>query len=435
MSLINQMLKDLESRRTPDPDGQGLLQGNTTHRTGGLDRRLLLLLSLLVALLALTLAYLVWERFTAPPGSSTAGSGIAAAADAPAPRPAAVTQAAPPAEPEAITPAPKPVRVEPRPPTATPPATAAATPLRPQLLSIAPTALTGSWQPQTLILTGHELPRDVQVRVSSGDGEKVLPAERTVWRDSEHLAITLTTGVTADTWSVNLVDAEGEPLRFRVRSPAPVASTVTEEEPAAGDSAMKKSIRPLSTGQRAEQHYQQGYRLLQGGDQAGAEKQWREALRVEPRHILSREGLAGLYLSRGRNVEAADILTAGLKYHPGHGPFATLYARLQVQNGQLDRAVTVLEQALETQAQNADFYAFLAALYQRQKAFEKSIAAYQRALSLQSHQGIWWMGIGISLEGAGKPTEAITAFKEAKKSGNLPTKLRDYVDARLRALQ
>lgn len=430
MSLINQMLKDLESRRTPDPESQGLLHEYATQRTGGFDRKILLLLSLLVALLAMILAYLLWDRFSSPAEHTK----VVPQAIAAAPSRTASTAPAPAHTPEK--PAAKPA------PVSAPPAAAPAAPSQParspaRLISIQPAELTGNTQPQRLILVGENLPRDARVRVNWRGGNKLLPPQRITWRDSKHLAITLTTGTDADTWSVALQGVAGAPLQFRVVPPPPVAVVDSTDEPPVteADSTIEKHVRPLRPEQLAEQHYQRGYQLLQNGDQNGAEKQWREALGADPAHIASREGLAGLYISHGRNVEAGDILAKGLKYHPGYGPFALLYARLQVQNGLLDRAVQVLENAMEAKAQNADFLAFLAALYQRQKAFDKSIATYKKALSLQPQQGVWWMGIGISLEGAGKTKEAISAYNEAKKSNTLTAKLRHYVEGRLQTLQ
>jgi MSHA biogenesis protein MshN len=437
MSVINQMLKDLESRRPADTSAQGLLSGEGNHRRSGLDRKWLLV-SLLIALLALTLAYLLWERFTTPEQATPTRSTTAEAAP-PQTRPAATVQPPTQNTPLVAKPELRPVPVKTRPqPTPTPGPEKAKVMPPPALLAVKPSTVTGSWQAQTLTLVGRNLPKAPRIQVSWRDGDKVLPPEQVQWRDSEHLSISLTTGTDADTWTVTLAGSKAEPLHFLVEAPLPAAppAPVETAEAAVGETlGIEKRIRPLRPEQLAEQHYQQGYRLLQRRDQAGAEKMWREALRIDPRHIPSREGLAGLYLSRSSNIEAADLLSEGLKHHPGHGPFATLYARLQVENGQLDTAINVLEQALAQQTQNADFLAFLAALYQRQKAFDKSIATYQQALRLQPHQGVWWMGMGISLESAGKPGEAITAFNEAMQSGNLPPRLRDYVDGRLQALQ
>lgn len=439
MSLINQMLKDLESRRPPENPGHTLLAGHAGEGAGGMSRKLLILLSVLVALLALILAYLVWERFGSPAMSRADESRALAAAVAPA-------QAAPPMPaPKRITPSPspaatagaKPSPAAPRPLVAPPPV-----PPQPQLLAIEPQQLTGSWEKQRLILRGRNLDQGSQVLVAWDEEQKLLPPNRVHWRDSNTLEVEIITGTAGGEWTVALAGSQARPLRLKVLTPeqaepdqtsgeAPIARG-EEAEPA---SAIEKHIRPLRPEQQAEKAYQAGYKLLQLGDRDGAERKWREALGHEPRHIASREGLAGLYLSQGRNVEAGELLAKGLEYHPGYGQFALLAARLQMENGQTAAALATLEKALEADTQGADFLAFLAALYQREKLYDKSVAAYQRALPLQPKNAVWWMGIGISLEGAGKPQEALTAYREARKSGNLPPKLMQYVEGRIGALQ
>ncbi len=434
MSLINQMLKDLESRRPPGNPGDVLLAGHAGEGAGGKSRKLLILLSVLVALLALILAYLVWERFNSPAMSRADESHALAAAVTPA-------QAAPPVSvPKRITPPPSPAATADVKPSSAAPS--APVPPQPQLLAIEPQQLTGSWEKQRLILKGRNLDQGSQVLVAWDEEQKLLPPNRVHWRDSNTLEVEIITGTVGGEWTVALAGSQAQPLRLQVLTPeqaepaqtAGQASAASEEEvePA---SAIEKRIRPLRPEQQAEKAYQEGYRLLQRGDRDGAERKWREALGHEPRHIASREGLVGLYLSQGRNVEAGELLAKGLEYHPGYGQFALLAARLQMENGQTAAALAILEKALEADNQSADFLAFLAALYQREKLYDKSVAAYQRALTLQPRNAVWWMGIGISLEGAGKPKEALTAYREARKSGNLPPNLAQYVEGRLQVLE
>lgn len=436
MSLINQMLKDLESRRTPDNPANTLLQGNAVETRGRHSRQLLIMLSLLVALLALVLAYMVWERLSGPAISTPAGNSamsVEQPVETPPPPPVTVTPATAAGALSVSKVANQEAMVVPK----LPPEP------RPQLLAIEPRMLTGSRATQRLSIKGSNLHRDSRITVFWEGNEKLLPPQRVHWRDSNTIEIELVTGTTAGEWLVALADNQNAPLSFQVvapAQPAPVkrADVATppdvneEHEPV---TVVEKRIRPLRPDQLAEKAYKEGYRVLQQGNQEGAEKKWRAALRHEPGHIASREGLAALYLSQGRNVEAGEVLAKGLEHHPGHSQFALMYARIQVGNGQLGAALATLERAQGAQTQGADFFAFLAALYQRQKSYDKSVAAYQRALSMQPRQGVWWMGIGISLEGEGKTLEATTAYNEAKKSGNLPPKLVQYVEGRLKRLE
>jgi Tfp pilus assembly protein PilF len=428
------MLKDLESRNNRNTPAQELLEGHTDENRGGRNRKPLVLIALLLVPI---LGYLGWERIDSPNAQPSTQS-VKAVAVAPTP---AAPKEVPPPTPVATVSEPVSAPVTPLPLVA--PAEPADTlPPPPQLLSIKPQQLTGSWDKQRLTLKGRNLQQENRLLVSWGGNRKILPAERITWRDSTTLEVEIITGTQANEWSVALVDGEGDPLQLTVVAPQqeiPVQRTesvaeVEEDEPTPG-AAIEKRIRPLRPEQRAELAYEDGYTRLQRGDRAGAEAAWRKAFEHEPRHIASREGLAGLYLSQGRRVEAGELLAEGLVHHPGYGQFALLSARLQVENGETAAALVTLEKALESRSQGAEFLAFLAAVYQRQKSFDKSVAAYQHALSQQPRNGTWWMGLGISQEGAGKYGEAITAYNEAKNSGNLPPRLVQYVEGRLGVLQ
>lgn len=355
MSLINQMLKDLESRRATDDLAQRAADGMgaAARRRQRKQNMLLLGLVTVIAVLAAISGYLLWqERQTAPVAQANLETT----------------------------------------PVKTPVVTAVKTPAAPQKKNASekPVQSTSSSLPLVKKSTATEAKR---VETPAG---VTRPGD-----DEEEVA----------TESV-------EP---------PVRTTPPER--------IRKRLRPQSNKQLAELQYQRGYSLLQRGDRKGAEDAWREALRIDAKHAASRESLAILYLSQSRRIEAAEQLQQGVANNSGNGKLALLYARMQLDAEDMNGAVKTLEGAMRAQAQGADFYAFTAAAYQRQSDFEKSIAAYQAALKQQPGQSVWWMGLGISLEGAGKADEALAAYKEAKKNNRLAPKLRQYVEGRIQMLE
>ncbi|MCW8993123.1 MAG: tetratricopeptide repeat protein [Gammaproteobacteria bacterium] len=377
MSLINQMLRDLESRQRPDTDERGVIAGMGNPGRGTSRRGLLTSLLVLVFILALATAYLLWQQnLSVNIGEPSIER----------PATAAAVEATPVARPR-TTPAPAPSDA------GDTPGTESDEPTTPLLVEKAPVS---AETPSTKKTPSVSHPQAIESAHRRSDETDTVAQKRPV--------------------------------------PAVKTAASTTDEEEAG-SRIEKRLRPMRPEQLAEQRYQAGYGRLQQGDKHGAELQWQQALAIDPAHIAAREALSALYLSQSRRVEAAEQLQQGLQHHPGHGQLALLYARLQVENGDHAGAVRVMQHALQESPQNADFHAFLAAIYQRQGDYQNSIAAYQHALSQQPGQGIWWMGIGISLEKAGKGQEALSAYREAIDSSSLSAQLRDYVNGRIKVLE
>jgi MSHA biogenesis protein MshN len=77
----------------------------------------------------------------------------------------------------------------------------------------------------------------------------------------------------------------------------------------------------------------------------------------------------------------------------------------------------------------------MAALHQRQGEHAEALTYYRRVLRWQSDKAVWWMGLGISLEGESRPQEALAAFRAASVLGGLGEDSRRYIGERIAALQ
>lgn len=131
MSLINDMLRDLEARRAAEQRlPAGMLHGLSGHApTRGARRYLLVALFAMLALLATAVAWLAWQRYgtTQPPVATAAPIPTPAPAR---PEPAVETVPASVATPVAVETTVPPIAVAPPPETLTPPSPTAATAVR-----------------------------------------------------------------------------------------------------------------------------------------------------------------------------------------------------------------------------------------------------------------------------------------------------------------
>lgn len=212
-----------------------------------------------------------------------------------------------------------------------------------------------------------------------------------------------------------------------------VFKTETSESQGPSGGMQKREV-PLSSEQRAERAYQEGYDAITAHRYRKAETALSSALALVPGHIQAREMLVGVFISQGRWIEASEVLREGMAVAPQHHTFRKLYARSLMQMKREPQAIEVLSSNMPAAAQDPEHYAILAALFQRQANHTAAARTYAQILKVNPQMGIWWVGMGISLEALGQQAQAIEAYQQARKTGSLNGDVARYTDNRLLAL-
>ena len=200
---------------------------------------------------------------------------------------------------------------------------------------------------------------------------------------------------------------------------------------------IKKKTRPLNNKQLAEIAYNRGYKFLQQGRMHQGKESLREALSLYLPHIKAREMLAGIYIKSGHFINAAEILKEGVVVVPDYPLFAQLYARVLLEQNNPQLAIEILTRGSSSATMNThpDYFALLAATYQRVKNHKKAIDIYLRLVKARPNTGIWWLGLGVSLEKLGKAKEALDAYRRAQNTGSLNLGLAKFTNNRVAALK
>jgi MSHA biogenesis protein MshN len=222
------------------------------------------------------------------------------------------------------------------------------------------------------------------------------------------------------------------------RMAGPSLNAVSKEEVPTGVSergAVERKLRTLTQADQAEEAYREGVQSLQQNRVDQAQEKLRFAVATDPQHVEARELLAGLLMRRGALVEAEPLLNDGLAANPEHYRFAQLLARIHIQRGASKQALTLLEQSQPYAETDAEFFGFLAALYQRAGQHENAIKAYTRAVTINPQQSQWWLGLGISFEAKRNWNAAYRAYRRAVASRQLNRKLGRYARERLASVQ
>lgn len=231
--------------------------------------------------------------------------------------------------------------------------------------------------------------------------------------------------------------------------PAPVPAPVSADPPATPDSvaaaaaqppaaespsAIDKQMRELTVQQRAETAFRSGVAQLQNGRVSAAETNFREALKVDPMHVSARQALLGLLLDGRRNDEAEQLLRRALELNPRQPRHAMVLARLEVDRGEVGGAINTLVGALPYVRSDPEYYAFLAALLQRDGRHRDAVDYYRTALQSSPGNAVWLMGLGISLRANDQLADAREAFRRAADLKQLNAQLQAFVERQLREL-
>lgn len=211
-------------------------------------------------------------------------------------------------------------------------------------------------------------------------------------------------------------------------------ASVAEPKPAATAEAHIEKKPPARTAhERAEAQYQRGIAAHQQGQFADASSSYAAALREEANFHPARQALGGLLIAQGQAAEAQSLLNEGLVRAPGHAGMSMMLARLHAERGEWQRAIDIAE-AAAIASPTAEDLAFKAAVLQRLQRHAQAAEHFAAALRIAPHNGVWWMGLGMSLAAEGHGNTAKEAFNRARASGNLSPELVQYVEQQLRLL-
>jgi MSHA biogenesis protein MshN len=198
---------------------------------------------------------------------------------------------------------------------------------------------------------------------------------------------------------------------------------------------LTKQIKELTPQQQAENAYRQAVTNLQSGRGADAMAGLEQALKLDPSHAGARQMLVGILLQSKRNDEAMQRAQEGLAIDPSQVGLTMILARIQIEQSDQKGALATLERGLPYANANAEYQAFFAALLQREKRNKEAIDHYVLALAKSPENSVWWMGLGISLQAENRLPEAKEAFNRAKTTNGLTPELLAFVNQKLNQLR
>lgn len=373
MSVINQMLKDLD-RRQQEAEGAAVYVAPVRQQGWWM-----LVLTLLCTLALGILGWRTWIFWQQSQRASLPAAQVEAPRTAPAVAPSAplavvaTTQAVPSAAPVAKVPA----------------AGAESTAAR-----VAPSA-------------AEQVPADEAVLADEGNPQEAL-GDETIPSDEE-LQPDLYAELAAEQ------SAEEAPAPAAPRKPGILKiETVELSDAELATLAERKATTAMAKGRMQEA--QDGYY---------------EVLAHDPHNQGAREQLAGLLYGAGRLTEAAQVLEEGLRLYPAQADLRLLLARVAISGGDRQKALDWLTGYQPDIASNLDYYATWAGLAQELGQPVQASEMYVRLLRQQPDQGRWWLGLGVAEDGQGHRQRALDAYRNAQLHGNLGEASTQWLEQRI----
>ena len=186
---------------------------------------------------------------------------------------------------------------------------------------------------------------------------------------------------------------------------------------------------------RAEQLFLQAQAELKQEQGDAALNSLRAALEADPKHVQARLTLARLLIERKQLPAASDLLADGVMLLPQQNAFVLALAPLWIQSGQQDDAMALLAQSAKQPAATPQLVSYYAAQLLRLKRHAEAVTQFRAALRSDPAQSDWLIGLGLSLQGAGQNRDAIDAFRRAYETGKLNPERKDLVEQMIAGLK
>lgn len=230
-----------------------------------------------------------------------------------------------------------------------------------------------------------------------------------------------------------IADTDGYILNVRLKSSeidrVELMPTVQDVVPAEETQFGRMQVTPsiTGTGINIERSLAEARQLYSDRDFKKADETALEILKQQPLHIKTRSLYVSALIKRGNIDTAMQVLEAGLQLDPAISEWANVNARLLVDRGLTDQAISVLAKALPEISTDNDYYAFYAALLQKASRHDEASDIYRALVAQQSDNGLWWMGMAISLDALKNKEDALHSYNKALEGQALTYELRQYV--------
>lgn len=159
----------------------------------------------------------------------------------------------------------------------------------------------------------------------------------------------------------------------------------------------------------------------------------RQALVTYPQSEDARQLLAAYLFENKQETEAVALLQAGIKRFPEQAGLAKSLAKWQLAHKQPEAVLQTLKPHAYAFARDAEAQWMQAIAYQQLNQHQAALPYFERALVLQPGQAQWQVAYAISLQASGQNAQALQQLQAAQ-GQPLSDRLAEFVAQRIRQL-
>ncbi len=197
-------------------------------------------------------------------------------------------------------------------------------------------------------------------------------------------------------------------------------------------SSLSITRKKLSPKELASQKMANAERAIAENNLALAEKLFEDVLLIMPTHDIARQQLSALLFGRKAYQSAINILQQGIISSPNNDTFRLMKARIHLTVGQTEQAFDALIPLADIL--NSEYQSILASSAQQIKNFDAAIKSYSILTKLEPQQGRYWLGLAIAYDSNSQFNEAIKAYQQTIEQGGLSNAAFNFAQQRLAEL-
>ncbi|MFD2167771.1 tetratricopeptide repeat protein [Thalassotalea euphylliae] len=195
------------------------------------------------------------------------------------------------------------------------------------------------------------------------------------------------------------------------------------------NSSLAIARKQLTSSELAEKKMREAEKALLDEKGTKAEELLQDVLILTPDNKSARKQLAAIWLAKDAIGPAINLINQGIAISPAEPDFRLFKGNVLIQQGQFAQAYQTLLPLKDTL--RIDYQTLLATAAQQIKEHSVAAKAYEQLLVLQPTQARWYLGLAIALDSSSQFELAADAYQNAINLGTLSPESRKFAEQRM----